>query len=59
MTCHGHVHWYVIYDENLNETVVTNLYEYGRQNNISQNTLSSVRKKIKRNTQIPCTRLMH
>ena len=42
---------FVIYDENLNETVVTNLYEYGRQNNISQNTLSSVRKKIKRNTQ--------
>ncbi len=42
---------FVIYDENLNETIVTNLYEYGRQNNISQNTLNSARKKIKRNTQ--------
>jgi hypothetical protein len=42
---------YVIYDENLNETVVRNLNEYCRNNNISFNTLRSSRKKIKRNTQ--------
>lgn len=39
---------YVIYDENLNETVVKNLNEYCRINNISLNTLRSSRKKIKR-----------
>jgi hypothetical protein len=42
---------FVIYDENLNETVVKNLHEYCRQNNINQNTLRSARKKIKRNVQ--------
>jgi hypothetical protein len=41
---------FVIYDENLNETIVKNLYEYARENNISQNTLNSARKKLKRNT---------
>lgn len=39
---------YVIYDENLNKTVVKNLNEYCRINNISFNTLRSSRKKIKR-----------
>lgn len=42
---------FIIYDENLNETIVKNLNEYGRQNNITQNTLNSIRKKTKRNTQ--------
>jgi hypothetical protein len=42
---------YVIYDENLNLTVVNNLNEYCRNNNISFNTLKSSRKKIKRKTQ--------
>lgn len=39
---------YVIYDENLNTTVVKNLNEHCRINNISLNTLKSSRKKIKR-----------
>jgi len=42
---------FVIYDENLNQTVVKNLNEYARENKISQNTISSLRKKIKRKTQ--------
>ena len=42
---------YVIYDENLNRTVVKNLNEYCRNNNISFNTLKSSRKKIKRKAQ--------
>jgi hypothetical protein len=42
---------YVIYDENLNQTVVKNLNEYCRNNNISFNTLKSLRKKIRRKTQ--------
>ena len=42
---------FVIYDENLNQTVVKNLNEYARENKISQNTISSSRKKIKRKTQ--------
>jgi hypothetical protein len=39
---------YVIYDENLNTTIVKNLNEYCRNNDISFNTLKSLRKKIKR-----------
>lgn len=42
---------FVIYDENLNQTVVKNLNEYAKENKISQNTISSLRKKIKRKTQ--------
>ena len=42
---------YVIYDENLNKTVVKNLNEYCREKNISFNTLKSSRKKIKRTPQ--------
>lgn len=42
---------YVIYDENLNQTVIKNLNEYCRDNNISFNTLRSSRKKINRKTQ--------
>jgi hypothetical protein len=42
---------FVIYDENLNQTVVKNLNKYARENKISQNTISSSRKKIKRKTQ--------
>jgi hypothetical protein len=42
---------FVIYDENLNQTVVKNLNEYARENKISQNTMRSSRKKTKRNTQ--------
>jgi hypothetical protein len=42
---------FVIYDENLNETVVTNLNQYCLENSISPNTIHSARKKTKRNTQ--------
>jgi hypothetical protein len=42
---------FVIYDENLNQTVVKNLIEYAKKNKISQNTIRSSRKKTKRNTQ--------
>jgi len=42
---------FVIYDENLNQTVVKNLNEYAKKNKISQNTIRSSRKKTKRNTQ--------
>lgn len=42
---------YVIYDDELNITIVKNLRQYCRDNNISPNTLSSVRKKINRKTQ--------
>jgi hypothetical protein len=42
---------FVIYDENLNQTVVTNLNQYCLENNISPNTIHSSRKKIKRKTQ--------
>lgn len=42
---------FVIYDENLNQTVVKNLNKYAKENNISQNTIRSSRKKTKRNTQ--------
>jgi hypothetical protein len=42
---------YVIYDENLNGIVVKNLNEYCRINNISLNTLRSLRNKRKRSPQ--------
>jgi hypothetical protein len=42
---------YIIYDENLNTTIVKNLNEYCRNNDISFNTLKSLRKKIKRTPQ--------
>jgi signal recognition particle GTPase len=42
---------FVIYDENLNQTVVTNLNQYCLENEISINTIHSSRKKIKRKTQ--------
>jgi hypothetical protein len=42
---------FIIYDENLNQTIVKNLNEYARQNDISQNTLRSIRKKTKSNNQ--------
>lgn len=42
---------FVIYDENLNQTVVTNLKQYCIENNINPNTIHSSRKKIKRKTQ--------
>ena len=42
---------FVIYDENLNQTVVKNLNEYAKKNKISQNTIRSSRRKTKRNTQ--------
>lgn len=42
---------YVIYDDNMNVTLVKNLRNYCRENNISINTLNSARKKIHRKTQ--------
>jgi len=42
---------FVIYDENLNQTIVKNLRQYSIENNISINTISSHRKKVKRKTQ--------
>jgi hypothetical protein len=42
---------FIIYDENLNQTIVKNLNEYARQNDISQNTLRFIRKKTKSNNQ--------
>lgn len=42
---------YVIYDEDLNQSIVKNLNEYCREKNISINTLNSARKKIGRKIQ--------
>jgi hypothetical protein len=42
---------FVIYDENLNQTIVKNLNEFATSNGISVNTIRSIRKKTKRNTQ--------
>lgn len=42
---------YVIYDDNLNQTIVRNINKYCRENGISLNTLSSARKKVKRKIQ--------
>lgn len=42
---------YVIYDENLNATIVKNLNEYSRNHNISINTLRASRKKTKKFSQ--------
>ena len=42
---------FVIYDENLNQTVVKNLNDYAKKNKISQNTIKSSRKKTKGSTQ--------
>lgn len=39
---------YVVYDENLNSTVIKNLNQYCRDKNMSINTIRSFRKKIKR-----------
>lgn len=42
---------FVIYDENLNQTITKNLRQYSLENNISLNTINSARKKINRKTQ--------
>ena len=42
---------FVIYDENLNKTIVRNLSQYCIKNNINPNTIHSARKKIKRKHQ--------